>query len=81
MADIVNLTIRKLYLYVHNITPIVETQLTFFEATRENYKLSLDDFFKKRRLLSDLIVHIDIGSTQSCYSSSLRALSIDLGNQ
>ena len=36
MADDINVTINRLYLYIPNLIPSVETQLLFNEATQNN---------------------------------------------
>ena len=43
MTDDINVTINKLYLYVPNSIPSVETQLMFNEATQNNYRISYDE--------------------------------------
>ena len=68
MADDINVTIISLYLYVPNIIPSVETQLMFNEATQNNYKISSDEWFTEKRLISDLLVQHDIGSAQNVSS-------------
>ena len=62
MADDINVTSNNLYLYISNLIPSVETQLMFNEATQNNYKISYDEYFAERRVISDMIVQIDIGS-------------------
>ena len=44
--------------------PSVETQVLFNEATQNNYKVPYDEYFTERRLISDMIVQVDIGSSQ-----------------
>ena len=65
MADDINVTIHILYLYVPNILTSVETQLVFNEATQNNYRISFDEWFTEKRLISDLLVQHDIGSAQN----------------
>ena len=36
----------------------------FNEATQSNYKISFDEWYTERRLISDLLVQHDIGSAQ-----------------
>ena len=43
MDDDMNVTINNLYLFIPNLTPSVETQLMFNEATQNNYKISFDE--------------------------------------
>ena len=59
-----NVTINNLYLFVPNLMPSVETQLMFNEATQINYKISFDEYYTERRVISDMIVQHDIGSAQ-----------------
>ena len=64
MADDTNVTIDSLYLFIPNLIPIVETQLTLNEATEKKYKVSFDEYYTERRVLSDLLVQHGIGSAQ-----------------
>ena len=57
-----------MYLYVPNLIPNVQTQVMFNEAAQNNYKLSFDEFYTKRRVLSDMITQMDIGSSQQVNS-------------
>ena len=68
MTDDVNVTINNLYLYVPNLIPSVETQVMFNEATQINYKISYDEWFTERRIISDTITQLDIGSSQNVQS-------------
>ena len=68
MADDINVTINNLYLYVPKLIPSVETQLMFNEATQNNYKISYDEHYTERRLISDMITQLDIGSSQNVQS-------------
>ena len=68
MADNIKVTINNLYLYVPNLIPSVETQVLFNEATQNNYKVSYDEYFTERRLISDMIVQVYIGSSQKVNS-------------
>ena len=68
MTDDINVTINNLYLYVPNLIPSVETQVMFNEATQNNYKISYDEWFTERRIISDTITQIDIGSSQNVQS-------------
>ena len=65
MADDINVTINSLYLFVLNLIPSVETQLMFNEATQNNYKVSFDEWYTERRIISDLLIQHDIGSAQN----------------
>ena len=64
MADNINVTINNLYLYVTNPIPSVETQVMFNEATQKNYKISFDEWYTERRIISDAITQLDIGTSQ-----------------
>ena len=68
MADDINVTINNLYLYVPNLIPFVETQVMFNEATQNNYKIFYDEWISERRVISDMITQLDIGSTQKAQS-------------
>ena len=65
MADDIDVTISSLYLFVPNLMPPVETQLMFNEATQNNYKISFDEWYTERRIITDLLVQHDIGSAQN----------------
>ena len=71
MAYDINVTINSLYLYIPNLVPSVETQLMFNEATQNNYKISFDEWYSERRLISDLLVQHDIGSAQQIKSPNI----------
>ena len=62
MADDINVTNNNLYLFLHILIPSVEIQLLFNAATQNKYKISYDEYFTKRRVISDEIVQIDIRS-------------------
>ena len=68
MTDDINVTINNLYLYVPNLIPSIETQLMFNEASQNNYKISYDEWFTERRIISDTITQLDIGSSQNIQS-------------
>ena len=68
MTDDIDVTINNLYLYVPNLIPSVETQVMFNEATQNNYKISYDEWFTERRIISDTITQLDIGSSQNVQS-------------
>ena len=65
MEDDINVTINSLCLYIPNLIPSVETQLMFNEATQNNYKISFDEWYTERRILSDSLVQHDMGSAQN----------------
>ena len=64
MTDDINVTINNLYPYVPNLIPNVETQVMFNEATQNNYKISFDEWYTERRIISDTITQMDIGTSQ-----------------
>ena len=67
-TDDINVTINNLYLYVPNLIPSVENQVMFNEATQNNYKISYDEWFTERRIISDTITQLDIGSSRNVQS-------------
>ena len=69
MADDMNVTINNLYLYVSNLIPNVEIQVMFNEATQNNYKISFDEWYTEKRVISDTITQLDIGTSQHVKSS------------
>ena len=68
MTDDIHVTINNLFLYVPNLIPSLETQVMFNEATQKNYKISLDEWFTERRIISDTTTQLDIGSSQNFQS-------------
>ena len=68
MTDDINVIINNFCLYVPNLLPSVETQVMFNEATRNNNKISYDEWFTERRIISDTITQLDIGSSQNVQS-------------
>ena len=68
MADDIDVTINNLYLYVPNIIQSVENQVMFNEATQNNYKITFDEGYTERRVTSDTITQLDIGSSQNVQS-------------
>ena len=44
--------------------PNVETLLMFNKATQNNYKISFDEWYTERRVISDTITQLDIGTSQ-----------------
>ena len=68
MADDIDVTVTNLYLYVPNLKPSVETQVMCNEDTQNNYKISYDEYFTERRVISDQITQLDIGSSQNVRS-------------
>ena len=55
MADDINVTNKNLYLFIPNLIPSVETQLMFNEVTQNNYRISYDEYFTERRIISDFL--------------------------
>ena len=57
MTDDINVTINNFYLFILNLIPYVETQSMFNGATQNNYKISYNEYFTERRVISDSLVH------------------------
>ena len=70
-ADI-NVTINILFLFIPILKSSVETQLMFNEATQNIYKISFDECYTGRRLISDMLLQVHTGSGQQV--SSLKYL-------
>ena len=68
MTDDINVTIISLYLYVPNLLPNVETQVMFNEAIQNIYKITFDEYYTERRVISETITQLDIGSSQKVNS-------------
>ena len=86
MADDINVTINSLYLYMPNIIASVKTQIMFNEATQNKYKISFNEWYTERRLISDLLVQHVRGSAPqvnspeyltSAHQTSLRTTTPD----
>ena len=68
IGDNIDVTINSLYLIVPTLTPNTETQLMFNESIQNNYRIFFDDWYTERRVVSDTITQIDIGSAQQVNS-------------
>ena len=68
MDDDINVTIFNLCLFVPKLFPTVQTQLMSNEDTQNSYKISFDEWYTERRVLSDMIVQHKIGSSQQVNS-------------
>ena len=64
----INLTFNSLYLYVPFLIPSAETQLMFKESTQNTYRIFFDEWYTKRRIATDQVYQVDIGSAQSVNS-------------
>ena len=53
MAYDINVTVNNLYLFIPNLIPSVETQLMIIEATQNNYRITYDECFTERQVISD----------------------------
>ena len=62
MDDEIIVTIRNLFLFLPNLAPSVETQLMFNEATQNMYKISFDEWYTERRVIS-YVQHDRISAT------------------
>ena len=67
-ANQINVTINNLYLFVPFLIPSTETQLMFNESIQNNYRIFFDEWHTERRVVTDQIYQIDIGSAQSVNS-------------
>ena len=67
-ATPINVTINSLYLFVPFLIPSAETQLMFNESIQNNYKIFFDEWYTERRIVTDQIFQVDIGSAQSVKS-------------
>ena len=67
-ATPINVTIHSLYLFVPFLIPTTETQLMFNESIQNNYRIFFDERYTERRIVSDQIFQVDIGSAQSVNS-------------
>ena len=68
IGDDINVTINSLYLFVPSLIPNTETQLMFNESLQNNYRIFFDDWYTERRVITDTITQIDIGSAQQVNS-------------
>ena len=68
LTDDIDVTINNLYLCVPNLIPSVDIQVMFNEGTQNIYKTSYDEWFTERRIISDTITQLDIGSSQNVQS-------------
>ena len=68
IAKNINVTINSLYLYVPFYIPSTETLFMFNESFQTNFILSYDDWYSERRLVTDTVYLVDIGSAQSVNS-------------
>ena len=86
MDDDINVTNNSLYLYIPNLFQSVETELRFNQSTQKNYKITFDELYTERRLISDFLVQHDKRSAQqvnspkyliSAHQTSLRTTTPD----
>ena len=68
IGDNMNVTIISLCLFVPTLIPNTETEYMFNESIENNYRIFFDDWYTERRIVSDTITQIDIGSAQSVNS-------------
>ena len=68
IPDNITVTINSLYLFVPNLIPSTETQLMFNESIENNFRIFFDDWYTERRVVSDMITQVDIGSAQAVNS-------------
>ena len=66
IANEINVTINKLYLYVPIIIPESQTQVTFNEAIMNNYTITFDSWYTERKISNDgRELQVDIASAQN----------------
>ena len=61
----INVTINSLYLYVPFFIPSTDTQVIFNESIQNNYRIFFDEWYTERRMATDQIFQVDIGSSQA----------------
>ena len=64
----INVTINSFYLFVTFLIPTTETQLMFNESLQNNYRIIFDEWYTERRIVTDQIFQVDIGSAESVNS-------------
>ena len=64
------MTITSLYLYIPNLIPSVEPRVMFNEATQNNCKITFDEWYTERRVITYLLVQHNIGSAQQLKSAN-----------
>ena len=64
MADEINVTNDNSYVYVPNLIPSVETQIMFSEATQSNYRITFDEWYTERKVISDTITQMGFGTSR-----------------
>ena len=67
----INVTINSLYFYIPFLIPTTETQLMFNESIQNNYRILFDERYSERRIATDQIFQVDIGSFQAGSSPKL----------
>ena len=69
IANDINVTINSLYLYVPKFIPSTSTQVMFNEAIMNNYTITFDSWYTKRKISNDgRELQVDIGSAQQINS-------------
>ena len=61
----INVTINSFYPYVPFLIPTTETQLMFKEAIQIDYRIFFDEWYTEKRIATDQIFQVDIGSSQA----------------
>ena len=67
-ATPINVTINSFYLFIPFLIPTTETQLMFNESIQNSYRIFFDEWYTERRIVTDQIFQVDIGSAQSVNS-------------
>ena len=68
IGDNINVTINSVYLLVPFLITKTETQLLFNESIQNDHRIVFDEWYTERRLATDTIYQVDIGSVQWEYS-------------
>ena len=77
----INVTINSLYLYVPFLIPSTDTQLMFNEYIQNNYRTFCDEWYTEKRMATDQIFQVDIGSAQFVNSTKYLICAHQHGNR
>ena len=67
-ATAINVTFNSLHLFVPFFIPTTETQFMFNKSIQNNCRIFFDEWYTERRIVTDQIFQVDIGSAQSVNS-------------
>ena len=68
MGDGISVTNNRLFFYLPNLIPSVETQLLFNEPTQKGFETYFDEYYTERQVITDFLVQHDIVSAQQVQS-------------